>query len=205
MNLNKDNLKEYINSQMNNELNMRIKEQKQKAALDYLYDNLAFANCKDMTMQEYFDKKYGSNCYYYSTYIMMCMRPTDKLVRGEVTTKGDDPIKFRHGWVEFKYKNDWFVYDSLKDFPVLLEDYYKETSGVEIETKITKSNFIKRIKETKSDMVSIEEKDGITKITTKDFWDPKYKAPLENAEIVLDKDKVVEMNIDCSKEKEFKI
>jgi hypothetical protein len=68
MNLNKDNLKEYTSPQMNNELNTRIKEQKQKAALDYLYDNLAFANCKDMTMQEYFDKKYGSSCYYYSTY-----------------------------------------------------------------------------------------------------------------------------------------
>ena len=62
----------------------KYKLNKQKAALEYMFERFKIATCGKMTMKEYFDKNYRANCYYYSTYFLLCMKKTDKLVRGKI-------------------------------------------------------------------------------------------------------------------------
>jgi len=67
----------------------KSEEQQQIDALKYMYNRLKIGKRRNLSMQEYFDRHYRANCYYYSTFILMCMKPTDRLVRGCIHIDGE--------------------------------------------------------------------------------------------------------------------
>ena len=52
--------------------------------------------------QEYLSYRYRDNCYYYSAYALMGLKPDDFLVRGYLDL--DSRKNYHHGWVEFKFE-----------------------------------------------------------------------------------------------------
>ena len=177
-------------------------EQQQIDALKYLYDRLKIGKRRNMSMQEYFDRHYRANCYYYSTFVLMCMKPTDRLVRGSIHLDGElDFIyksfhkgispNYEHGWVEFEYKNNWWVYDDHHKYPIPMEEWYKLKTPYEVHKKFTQSELIEYIKENYSDKVTETKKGKTTFISTEDVCIKKYNIPfwwidleIQNGEIV---------------------
>ena len=74
----------------------------------------------------YLDHRYRDNCYYYSGYAIMGLLGTDFLVRGGIQLENDFAWRRRydHGWVEFCYRQHWWVFDSLLSHVVRRRDYY---------------------------------------------------------------------------------
>lgn len=79
------------------------------------------------SFEEYLAHRYRDNCYYYSGYAIMGLKPQDYLVRGELTLKDEWPYQnggYRHGWVEFMFENKEYVFDSMLKTPVPKKEYY---------------------------------------------------------------------------------
>ncbi len=79
------------------------------------------------TFEEYLAHRYRDNCYYYSGYAIMGLMPQDYLLRGELTLKDDWPWQnggYRHGWVEFEFEGECYVFDSMLKTPVPKQEYY---------------------------------------------------------------------------------
>lgn len=72
------------------------------------------------SFKEYLEHRYRDNCYYYSAFALMGLKPNDFLVRGYLDGN------YHHGWVEFKFEDTEFVFDSMLKHIVLKEDYYKK-------------------------------------------------------------------------------
>lgn len=62
------------------------------------------------TLKEYLEHGYRDNCYYYSTYTIMGLKPDDFLVRGNISLY--EWKNYHHGWIEFMYNRVEYVYDS---------------------------------------------------------------------------------------------
>lgn len=75
------------------------------------------------TFEEYLSHSYRNNCYYYSTYALMGMKPNDILVRGFIDL--DDCTDYHHGWVEFEFEGKQFVFDSMLKYVVPKQEYYE--------------------------------------------------------------------------------
>lgn len=177
-------------------------EQQQIDALNYLYDRLKVGKRRNVSMQEYFDRHYRANCYYYSTFILMCMKPTDRLVRGCIHIDGElDFIyksfqkgtcpNYEHGWVEFEFNGKWWVYDDHYSYPIPMDLYYEMNSPYEIYKKFTQSELIEYIKENYSDKVTETKKGKTIFISTEDVCIKKYNIPfwwfdleIKNGEVV---------------------
>ena len=178
-------------------------EQQQIDAFNYLYDRLKIGRHRNMSMQEYFDRQYKHNCYYYSTYILMCMKPTDRLVRGNIHLGGENDFvsrifnggnkvpNFKHGWVEFEFNNKWWVYDDHYIYPILMEKWYNMKSPYEVYKKFTQSELIAYVKENFPDKVKEIKQGNKTFISTEIITIKEYNLPLwwidleiENGEIV---------------------
>lgn len=81
------------------------------------------------TFRQYLFHWYRNNCYNYSSYVIIGMRSDDYLVRGEITLSNDwmwENGGYEHGWVEFTYKGEEFVFDSLCKEIWTKEEWYKE-------------------------------------------------------------------------------
>ena len=63
------------------------------------------------SFQEYLDHRYRDNCYYYSAYALMGLKLDDFLVRGYIDL--DRWSNYHHGWVEFMFKDNEYVFDSM--------------------------------------------------------------------------------------------
>lgn len=74
------------------------------------------------TFQQYLDYRYRDCCYYYSGYAIMGMTDNDKVVRGLIDLY--DWKGYAHGWVEFWYKGEEYVFDSMVRRIVTKEEYY---------------------------------------------------------------------------------
>ena len=75
------------------------------------------------SFEEYLGHRYRDNCYYYSAYALMGLKPDDFLVRGYIDL--DDWKDYHHGWVEFKFEEEEYVFDSRIKGVVLKQEYYK--------------------------------------------------------------------------------
>lgn len=79
------------------------------------------------SFEEYLSHRYRNNCYYYSAYALMGFKPQDYLVRGTITLKDEWVYKnggYRHGWVEFVFDDEEYVFDSMLETPVHKQEYY---------------------------------------------------------------------------------
>ena len=75
------------------------------------------------SFEEYLNHRYRDNCYYYSAYACMGLKPDDFLVRGYIDVNGWKD--YYHGWVEFRFEEDEYVFDSMIDGVVPKEKWYK--------------------------------------------------------------------------------
>jgi len=65
------------------------------------------------SFRDYLSKRYRDNCYYYSTYAILGLDDSAQLVRGIQTTQGDRSNCYRHGWVNFNFEGEEFIFDSM--------------------------------------------------------------------------------------------
>ena len=76
------------------------------------------------SFQEYLGHRYQDNCYYYSAFALMGLKPEDYLVRGDINS--NNWRHYPHGWVEFSYDKQEYVFDSmLTNFLVSKEEWYQ--------------------------------------------------------------------------------
>ena len=75
------------------------------------------------SFQEYLNHRYRDNCYYYSAYALMGLKPDDFLVRGYIEVEGW--TNYHHGWVEFKFEGNEYVFDSMIKGVEYKEEWYK--------------------------------------------------------------------------------
>lgn len=75
------------------------------------------------SFEEYLSHRYRDNCYYYSAYALMGLKADDFLVRGYIDL--DCQKDYHHGWVEFKFEENEYVFDSMLKGLVLKQEYYQ--------------------------------------------------------------------------------
>ena len=81
-------------------------------------------NCiKIETFEEYLNHRYCDECYYYSAYALMGLNPDDFLVRGYIDLDGYKD--YHHGWVEFKFEGNEYVFDSKINDVVPKQEWYE--------------------------------------------------------------------------------
>lgn len=84
---------------------------------------------------DYLKHRYRNNCYNYSATAIMGMRENDYLVRGTLTLSHDWMWcngGYAHGWVEFLYDGQEFVFDSRCKEIVQKKEWYDEFNPKEI-------------------------------------------------------------------------
>ena len=74
------------------------------------------------SFKEYLNHRYRDNCYYYSAYACMGLKPDDFIVRGNINVDGR---YYHHGWVEFFFDGNEYVFDSMIKNVTLKEKWYK--------------------------------------------------------------------------------
>lgn len=183
-------------------------ERKLESALKYFYSRLKKGRYENMTMQEYFLKDYRANCYYYSTYFLLCLKPTDRLVRGKIHLDGDYDFvsrmlyhgkvvpNYEHGWIEFEFEGEWWVWDDHYNNPVPLEQWKKDRAPYEIYTKFTQTELIDYMLSKHKDEITISSSNNVTKISTQDVWDSTYNIPLPYVDLVIKNGEIKKVDVD---------
>ncbi len=67
------------------------------------------------TFEQYLSHRYKTNCYFYSAYAVMGLKSNDLMVRGDIRLDNDSfwaDGGYGHGWVEFAYDGEIYVFDS---------------------------------------------------------------------------------------------
>ncbi len=80
--------------------------------------------------QEYLDKRFKDNCYHYSSYAVMGLLGTDNVVRGKIDVDEDENCNYEHGWIEFSFGGEEFVFDSLNYSIVEKQLYYEHMKPI---------------------------------------------------------------------------
>ena len=113
---------------------------------------------KIVSFEEYLKPRYNEECYYYSAYALMGLKPNDFLLRGYINITDF----YHHGWVEFEFQGKDYVFDSRLENIVLKQKYYEKYSP-----RIT-------YKKTQKEILDeyLNEKYAFEII--KDFWQFKY-------------------------------
>lgn len=75
------------------------------------------------TFEEYLSHRYRDNCYYYSFDALMGLELDDFLVRGYIEINGSK--NYHHGWIEFSFENNEYIFDSLLKRIVLKSEWYE--------------------------------------------------------------------------------
>ena len=78
------------------------------------------------TFQEYLEHRYKDNCYYYSAYALYGLNPDDRLLRGNIDVRQNGCSNYHHGWVEFKFEGEEYVFDPLLKSIIEKDWYYKD-------------------------------------------------------------------------------
>ncbi|MBR1987613.1 MAG: hypothetical protein IKA36_01105 [Clostridia bacterium] len=189
-------------------------EKQQKLALKYMYDRLKIGTCGRETMQEYFDHHYRANCYYYSTYILLCMKPTDVLVRGIIHKEydavtdvlvdyfnGKRTPNYEHGWIEFEFKGKWYVYDDHYKYPLPKSYYYKKVAPYEIYKRFTQKELINHLLTNHRDKIDLTEEGNKKAISTYGLWDKEYNIPFYDMDLTLVGDEICQANVEVRRKK----
>jgi len=178
-------------------LRYRLINKKQRKVLNYLYQKLSQFKYKNKSLSEYFDAKYIGNCYFYSTYMFLCLQENARLVRGSISLeKSQDKPNYHHGWVEFEFNGEWYVYDDHYYYPIPIDMWYKIVTPYEIDVKFTHSELIDYICDNFKTKVDIQEKDNIKTISTEYIWDEKFKIPFMYLDMSLVGNKIINIHID---------
>ena len=77
---------------------------------------------KIVSFEKYLKQHYSEECYYYSAYALMGLKPNDFLVRGYINITSF----YHHGWVEFEFQGKDYVFDSRLENIILKQKYYEE-------------------------------------------------------------------------------
>lgn len=75
------------------------------------------------SFEEYLTHRYRDNCYYYSGYALMGLKPSDFLIRGFIDL--DDYKDYHHGWIEFEFEGVEYVFDSRLKGVAQKQEYYE--------------------------------------------------------------------------------
>ena len=191
---------------------LKNKEEKDlKEALTYLYSKLKIGRYENMSLQEYFLRDYRANCYYYSTYILLCMKPTDRLCRGIIHLDGDHDFisrllsdgnivpNYEHGWIEFEFKGKWWVYDDHYNNPIPLEEWEKQRQPLEVYKKFTQTELLEYLTKKYADQIKIIKKGKNIKITSDNIWDFKYDIPFPYVDMILKNGEIKKLDIDLER------
>ena len=114
------------------EVNRYFKEETQKVYVDRGYIK---------TFEEYLNRRYRGNCYYYSAYALMGLKSDDFLVRGNIDINECGRCNYHHGWVEFNYKGNDYIFDSLMKGIVTKQAWY-DVFKPEIDYKKTQKEIL---------------------------------------------------------------
>lgn len=79
------------------------------------------------SFEDYLEHRYRNNCYFYSAYALMGLKPQDFLVRGDICLERNFVWRnggYPHGWVEFEFEGEYYVFDSMLEKPVPKQEYY---------------------------------------------------------------------------------
>lgn len=93
------------------------------------------------TFEQYLSHRYGDNCYYYSSYALMGLDFSDKIMRGRIDIGKPDILElfsydknpnsnYYHGWCEFTFNNHEYVFDSMIKGIITKKEYYQERKPV---------------------------------------------------------------------------
>lgn len=96
------------------------------------------------SFEKYLAHRYRDNCYYYSAYAIMGLKNNDYLVRGDIKTEGDwfwENGSYAHGWVEFTYRGEEYVFDSMRRYIFPKKVWYDKTDPKN-ELKMTKREIL---------------------------------------------------------------
>ena len=107
------------------------------------------------TFDKYLSYQYQGNCYYYSAWALMGLDNNAKVVRGRININLNKKAWFNysihrqypnsnyyHGWVEFTFNGEEYVFDSMISTVVSKKWYYKNKQPV-VNCKITLEEVIK--------------------------------------------------------------
>ena len=75
------------------------------------------------SFEEYLNHKFRDNQYFYSAYALMGLKPYDSLVRGYIDLIGCR--NYAHGWVEFNFSENEYIFDPMIEGVVLKRDWYE--------------------------------------------------------------------------------
>ena len=75
------------------------------------------------SFEEYLNHRYRDACYYYSAYSLMGLKSDDFLVRGYIDL--DNSKDYHHGWVEFKFDENEYVFDSKINSVIPKQEWYE--------------------------------------------------------------------------------
>lgn len=176
----------------------RVINRKQKAALEYLQQKMAEVKYKDKPLNEYFDMKYVGNCYYYSTYMFLCLGKNSKLVRGTISLKKSEDNKpyYHHGWVEFEHNGEWFVYDDHYYYPIPIKLWYEVVSPYVIDAKFTQTELIEYVYDNYKEKFNIKEQEDKKIVSTEYIWDGKFCIPFMYIDLVVKDNQITKVEID---------
>ena len=93
-----------------------------------------------ISFEEYNNYHFQDNCYHYSMYSIMGLNLDDVLVRGKIDIREKGCNNYNYGWIEFKFDNKEYVYDSL--FGIIEKDIYYKRKNPIISYEIIKKEII---------------------------------------------------------------
>lgn len=176
----------------------RVINRKQKAALEYLQQKMAEVKYKNRPLKDYFDMKYVGNCYYYSTYMFLCIGENAKLVRGTISLEKSEDNRpyYRHGWVEFEYNGEWFVYDDHYYYPIPIKLWHEVVSPYEVDAKFTQTELIEYVYDNYKEKFNIKEQEDKKIVSTEYIWDEKFCIPFMYLDLVMKDNRITKVDID---------
>lgn len=142
------------------------------------------------TFEEYLNHGYRDNCYYYSVFALMGLNCDDYLVRGVINYP--DYENYAHGWVEFTFNGEVYVFDSMIEGISLKSEWEKEFNP-KITYRKTQQEILEKYL-TSSNAVEI----------TKGFW--QFKNNTDNGdehEYILNALKLARIEISTWQESEY--
>lgn len=183
-------------------------QRKQQKAHEYLQERIKTAKFQDGSLDMFFDEKFERHCYYYSTFLLLCLKSGDKLVRGKIHLDnqnlkdvfGDNEANYEHGWVEFEYDGVWWVYDDHYELPIPSNQWYETKTPYEIYKQFTQTELIEHIKKTFPDQIDTNQTSEGEILSTSEIYDIENKIPFSYINLLVKDGEIKSVEIDKEKE-----
>lgn len=76
------------------------------------------------SFSQFLQHRYRNSSYYYTFFALMGLQSNDSLVRGYINFR--DWKNYNHGWVEFTYEENEYVFDPFLKTVMLKQEWYEE-------------------------------------------------------------------------------